>query len=109
MSYPFIDPETGLPVEVKQPSEVMTLYFDFSSHLRNFPISAIQYTHCENLGRVAGSTTLSIGTAALDTNSVVALPISGGYDGEAYRVTVRVTDTNVGVFELECVVYVVEG
>lgn len=109
MTYPFIDPETGLPVVVKQESEVKTLYFDFASHLRDYQISEILYTHVESLNRVPGSVALVHGYPALDTYQTVAIPVLDGSDGEAYRVTVRVSDTNVGIFELDCVVYVVEG
>lgn len=110
MSHPFIDAPTGLPTVVKQSLETAYLDFDFSSHLREDPIQTIVSATQLPLGRgPVNSPAFYLGTPVLVGGSKVRVPCYAGADDEAYKVTVRVEDAGYAIFEMDCVVLVVEG
>jgi len=110
MSHPFIDPPTGLPVIVKQSLETAYLVFDFSSHLRDHAIQTVASVVFAPLERVPiSSPTFYFGTPTIVDGDKVKVSCYAGAEGEAYKVTVRVEDAQYAIFEMDCVVYVVEG
>lgn len=99
-----LDTKTGLQSTVKQPSEDRLLNFDISGMLGLNTISSTSATFT-NLGRVTGSTDVSLGAATF-SGAVVQVRVTGGQDFEDYKVTIAVTDSGSNDLEAEIVVNV---
>lgn len=85
-----IDADTGLPVLEKQPREVRPFWVDFTPALEESPITTIDAVDITNLGRVSNSEDVAVQSQDISGDSVRVV-LAGGTDGEAYKVTVRIT------------------
>ena len=103
-----LDPDTGLPVLVKQPSEDRLYDFDLSELLGSATISGVVMVGAQPQGRVAGSQDVTLGVPSHDGQARVQVRIGGGTDGEAYKITCRVTDSAGNTLEAEGMLYVRE-
>jgi len=105
MSYEVLDFNTGLPVLLKQPGETRKLRMDFASLLIGASIVSVDSVAQESQGQVPASDDVTLGTATFD-GSYVLVPVSGGTDGERYKITVIVTDSDGNVLEGDGMLYV---
>lgn len=101
-----IDAKTGLPYLTKQPSEDRLYEMDFAALLASGEtISSVSSITQSARGNVQGSTSLSIGTGSA-SGSNVRFRISGGTDGEDYKITVVVTTSQGNTLEGDGWLYV---
>lgn len=84
-----IDAETGLPVLEKQPREIRPFWVDFTPATEEAQIVSIEAVDVANLARVSNSEDVVVESQEISGDSVRVV-LSGGTDGEAYRVTARV-------------------
>lgn len=105
MSTESIDPDTGLVVLVKQPAESREFAMDFTNLLVGSALSSVNSVVQANQNKVGGSTALTLGTPAVDGDSVT-VQISDGTDDENYKITAEVVDTAGNTLEGEGMLYV---
>ncbi len=99
MTAEVIDAETGLPVLAKQPSEERVFRMDFANKMTTKLASVVSVSAVKQ-GRKTGSSSIAITDAAL-LGTAISMVISGGTDGEAYKVTGKVLDEGGNTLEAD--------
>lgn len=105
MAFELIDDATGLGVLVKQPTEVRTFRMDFSNLLYGATISSISAVTPVNQGLVQGSVNVTV-SAQVVTAEYAEFKLSGGTNGENYKIVVTVADSAGNVLQAEGMLYV---
>ncbi len=101
-----IDAKTGLPYLTKQPSEDRLYEMDFSALLAaGETLSSVSSITQAARGNVQGAASLVIGSGAA-SGAKVQFRISGGTDGEDYKITVVATTSQGNTLEGEGWLYV---
>jgi len=90
-----IDTITGLPLQVKRPSEFYPFTFEFSSFVDGEIIASISSVTQIKRGDVALSADVSITSLSHDSGVNAQAWIGGGTDGEHYCLTCEVI-TSIG-------------
>jgi hypothetical protein len=103
--YPTHDPDTGLRVLIKQPSESRIYKMNFSDLMGDSPLVSVSSLDSESQENVPGSANVDLGAASI-VGPRVQFNIAGGIDGEDYKITVRVTDGDGNLIEGEGMLYV---
>jgi hypothetical protein len=86
---------------VKQPTESRIYSFDFTHLLDSAEtISTISSIEQVNLGKVSGSTDLTLGSSAI-SDKYIQVRISEGTDKENYRLTAIITTSSSNILEME--------
>lgn len=92
----------------KQPAESRLYHWVFSRLLESSEtIASVTSVEQVNLGRVSGSTDLTIGTDTFSTDTVQAR-LSAGTEDESYKVTALVVTDNNNILELDGILHVRE-
>ena len=106
----FIDAETGLVTLRKKPGESKKFDVDMTSYMASGDtISAVADPPAQvDMGRVTGTTTITIGTPTHDSAQKVQVRISAGTDGENYKITFIVTTTNGDSLHPDVMLYIRE-
>ena len=90
------DNDSGLYVLQKQVREKPLFDTDFSEHMRKGDsIDSIVLTEVTNMGQVAGSSDVVIGTPVF-SGSLVQVRVEGGQNLENYKITHVITTTPSG-------------
>ena len=100
-----IDPATGLRVLYKQPSETRVFHMNFANLLGSAEIAGVDSVTVVARGNLGAYAPVSVDSTTYD-QSRVAFTLSGGTDGEDYKVTVRVASTDGMILEGEGFLYV---
>lgn len=103
--YPTHDPDTGLRVLIKQPSESRIYKMNFSDLMEDAPLTSVLSVLSENQNIVPGSTDVLIGAASI-SGPRVEFNLSGGTVDENYKITARVEDSLGNQIEGEGMLYV---
>lgn len=105
-----VDAATGLPVLVKQPSESREYDLDFTALLvPGETIAGITSVGSTIMGKVVGSADVSIGSSSITSDSLkVRVRISGGTNGEDYKITAVVTTNQGNTVEGEGILRVID-
>ena len=107
MAHPLVDLETGLEVLIKQPSETRIYDLKFDDVLPSgATISQINQVKAEPRGNVVNSDTLNVGSPTGVGTTSVQMTISGGKDGEDYKITAVIVDSSGNTLEGEGMLYV---
>lgn len=86
-----LDPDNGLDVEIKQPWEYFPLDMQLASRIRTGDeISLVDEVIIENQGKVTGSIDIALGQKSY-SGTIAQVEVSGGTDGENYKITYRCT------------------
>lgn len=99
------DPSTGLEFLIKQPDESRLYDVPFTGLLRTGDTVSSASVSQEKQGNVAGSSDLTLGSVANDTTSA-QVRISGGTDGEDYKLEFKATTTNGDTLEMDVMIKV---
>ena len=104
------DPTTGLDVLIKQPGEARLYHIPFSQELRTGEtISGVNSITQTKMGVVAGADDLTIGVATLnDDADIMQTRISGGTDGEHYKLEAIVTTSQSDTIEVDVMLYLAD-
>lgn len=90
----------------KQPAESKLYQWNYAEELESGEtITSVNSITDENLGKVSGSSDITIGPETIITPSV-QIRISGGTDHENYKVTMLVTTSLSNILELDAVLHV---
>jgi hypothetical protein len=103
--YPTHDPATGLRVLVKQPAESRAYRMNFSDLMHYDALTSVMSVVSERQGVLPGSNELAIGAPSIIGPRVI-FNLSGGTDGENYKVTAVVQDGGGNILEGEGMLYV---
>lgn len=103
-----IDTTTGLPLQIKRPSELCPFTFEFSSLVDGEVIASISSVTQIKRGDVALSADVSITTLSHDAGVNAQAWIGGGTDGEYYCLTCEVI-TSIGATRTCSGVLLVKG
>jgi len=91
-----LDTLTGLEMHTKRVAESILYDFIFTNLAEGETIASISNVAQVNRGAVTGSTDLTVGTPAHDSESTAQVKLSGGTDKESYCLTVlAVTSTGL--------------
>ena len=83
------DPNTGLPVEIKQPWEELYIDMEFAARLRTGDtLSSVSEVVFENQGIVTASTDITLAESTV-SGTVAQVKVSEGTDQENYKLTFR--------------------
>lgn len=107
MSLEHIDPDSGLPVLVKQPSESRLFTLDFAPLLDGTTVASITSITVDRQDEVANSDVIAA-TEQNFTASGVRFRLAGGTHNENYKVTALVVDSGANTLEAEGMLYVRE-
>lgn len=103
------DPDTGLQLLIKQPSENDIYDIDMVDVLREGDtIASIVngFPAATNMGKVPDSSNVTISSEAHNNGTIAQCRISGGQHGENYKITFRVSTQLGSVKEVEGMLYV---
>ena len=90
------DNETGLIVLRKQPSESRLYDMSFDGKMRDGDtISSVISSWFTNMGKVTGSTDITLGTASI-SGDLVQIRVEAGQDLENYKITHKITTAPSG-------------
>jgi len=90
----------------KQPSESRLYHFNFSNLLAaGETIASVTSVTQIKYNRISGSQNLTIGTPTNST-SAVQVRLSGGTNGEKYKVTALITTSSSNILEMEGILYI---
>lgn len=100
------DPDTGLPIIVKQPWEEFNIGIDLADRMQpGDTIVSVDQKALLNMGKVAGSSDLVLGVTA-SSGTVAQVRVTVGQDKENYKVSLRCTTVNGDKIEGDCMVWV---
>ena len=92
----------------KQPSESRLYHFVFSNLLASDEvISSVTSITQENLGKVAGSSDLTLGTPTSSTDTA-QIRLSDGTENETYKLTAIIVTDSSNILELDGILHVRE-
>lgn len=101
------DPVTGLEILTKQPWENILFDMQLSDRMRSGDtITSVDSVSFTNMGQIAGSTDIALGSPVHDSGTLAQVRIDAGQDGENYRVTFRVLTTGGDSIEGDGMLYV---
>jgi len=102
-----IDPDTGLPVLIKQPWEDRLYDIPFCQELRpGDTIASVTGVSFENMGEVSGSGDITIAPSPAHNDDTVQPRISGGHDGENYKLEAQAVTAQGDSLEIDVMLYV---
>ena len=96
-----IDPNSGLEAFIKQPDESRVYTFEFAALLGANTVDTVVSVTGVNQGLVDGSAALTVGAGTDDNISKVQVRLSGGTDGEDYKIEATVTDSGTNTLQGE--------
>jgi hypothetical protein len=104
-SYELNDPDSGLPVCVKQPGESRLFRMYFTDLLVNAQVTSVTSVVAVSQNKVSGSSSVTVGTNTFGPD-YVDVRLSAGTDLENYKITAVVVDTAGNTLEGDGVLYV---
>lgn len=103
----FTDPDTHLDTLIKNPSENRRYDIPFSQELRTGDaITSVSEVVFTNMGKVVGSSDISIAGVVPFSTTAVQPKISGGTDQENYKITARVNTVGGDLLEVDVMLWV---
>ena len=102
-----VDHKTGLPVLDKQPIESRTLNVDVSLYMQQGDTTAsISAPTVVNMETVAGSTAITIISVGHNSGTILQFKVSGGTDGERYKISIPFTTAGEDSLEADVLLLV---
>lgn len=101
----YVDPDTGLAVLTKQPLETKVFRIDFGNMLRGELLSSVSSVTATAQGKVAGAAAITPSSLSV-SGRFVLFTMTGGTDGEHYKVTATVVSTSGQTLEADGMLYV---